>query len=111
MIWDLAGEDEFISVRSAYLRGSSGLMYIMDGTRADTLNTVFELDEKFSVELNSIPKVLLINKHDLEDKWMMNADHYMDLTNKGWIFYNTSAKNGENIEDAFKDLWLKMMDH
>ena len=39
MIWDLAGEDEFMSLRMSYLRGTDGCLLVIDGTRKDTLAT------------------------------------------------------------------------
>ena len=37
IIWDLHGEDDFQSVRMSYLRGASGCIYVVDGTRRVTL--------------------------------------------------------------------------
>ena len=34
VLWDLAGEDEFQSVQTSYLRGASGYLLVIDGTRA-----------------------------------------------------------------------------
>jgi small GTP-binding protein len=39
LLWDLQGEDEFQRVRLSYLRGASGLIFVADGTRPDTLAT------------------------------------------------------------------------
>ena len=39
IIWDLHGEDDFQHVRLSYLQGSSGLIFVVDGTRATTLDT------------------------------------------------------------------------
>jgi small GTP-binding protein len=35
IVWDLAGEDEFMQIRMSYLRGSSGYLLVADGTRPD----------------------------------------------------------------------------
>ena len=38
LLWDLYGEDEFQRVQTSYLRGSSGLLIVADGTRLSTLD-------------------------------------------------------------------------
>ena len=38
ILWDLAGEEESINVRSSYLRGSAGAVLVADGTRGETLD-------------------------------------------------------------------------
>jgi len=37
IIWDLHGEDEFQKVRASYLRGTAGIIFVVDGTRRETL--------------------------------------------------------------------------
>lgn len=39
VLWDLAGEDGFEKVRLSYLRGSSGYLLVVDGTREASLQT------------------------------------------------------------------------
>ncbi len=37
-IWDLAGDDDFQRLQMSYLRGTSGYLFVADGTRAITLD-------------------------------------------------------------------------
>ena len=46
LLWDLYGEDEFQRVQLSYLRGSSGLLIVADGTRQRTLDKALELRDK-----------------------------------------------------------------
>lgn len=43
MIWDLAGEDEFREIEISYLRGASGYLIVVDGTRRSTLDTALSI--------------------------------------------------------------------
>ena len=104
ILWDLAGEDEFIKVRSSYLRGSAGAVLVADGTRGETLETVFELKEKLEAEVGEVPVVLLINKSDLADNWNIDAYRLQMLRDSGWPVLETSALNSENVEQAFESL-------
>lgn len=110
MIWDLAGEDEFMNVRMSYLRGSSGFLFVVDGTRSDTLDTVLMLDEKITAEMKKLPSILLINKVDLESDWQIDESTIAELSAKGWDIYKTSAKNGQHVEAAFQDLLKKILE-
>ncbi len=38
LLWDLAGQDKFQTVQGSYLRGSSGIFFVVDGTRRETLD-------------------------------------------------------------------------
>ena len=39
MLWDIYGEDGFQTVQKSYLRGASGYLLVVDGTRFDTFAT------------------------------------------------------------------------
>ncbi len=104
MLWDLAGEDEFQSVRTTYLRGSSGLLFVADGTRRTTLDQVRSLRDLTGDHLGDVPAVLALNKVDLKDQWELAADTVSDFSSRGWHVFETSAKSGDGVEHAFRQL-------
>ena len=65
MLWDLYGEDEFQHVRESYLRGSSGYILVLDGTRKATLDTARLLQQTVVRTVGPLPFVAIINKSDL----------------------------------------------
>ena len=101
ILWDLAGEDEFMAVRSSYLRGSAGFILVVDGTRAETLDTAIMLKQKVYSEIGEIPFILLINKMDLKDYWTIDQTTVDRLQDDGWKVMHTSARDSGNVEDAF----------
>ncbi len=55
ILWDLAGEDEFMKVRNSYLRGSAGYLLVADGTRPETLGIAEQLKSRVNDEVGEIP--------------------------------------------------------
>lgn len=110
IIWDLHGEDEFQHVRLSYLNGSSGCIYVADGTRAKTLATALNLEHIAQKAIGFVPFVLVINKQDLKDLWEIDSSTIEKLKKKGVDIILTSAKTGDGVEKAFKTLTQKIME-
>lgn len=108
ILWDLAGEDEFMRVRSSYLRGSSGAILVADGTRPETLETAIELHGKVNSEVGFIPSMLLINKSDLKSGWLLQEERVLELKDSGWEVIEVSALDNSNVEHAFQQLATEM---
>lgn len=102
MLWDLAGEDEFIHVRSSYLRGSAGGVLVADGTRPETLDIAFELRDLLFSEVGEVPVVLMINKSDLRQQWTIGDKELREMVSAGWQLIETSARDGSNVDRAFE---------
>ncbi len=104
IIWDLHGEDDFQSVRMSYLRGAAGCFYVADGTRHNTLDTAMTLHKRVEQTIGKVPSILAINKCDLESQWEINQPTKDVLESQGITIFDTSAKTGRSVEDAFKTL-------
>lgn len=109
ILWDLAGEDDFINVRSSYLRGSAGGVLVADGTRAETLDIVFDLKDKLFKEVGEVPIILIINKTDLRDSWNIDSQQIEALRQEGWQVIETSALDSSNVDEAFSLLATQML--
>jgi small GTP-binding protein len=110
IIWDLAGEDEFLQIRMSYLRGSSGYLLVVDGTRPATLDMAKNIQQRVQEGIGNVPFVLLLNKSDLMEEWEVGDDTIKELSEKGWSWIKTSAKTGAGVEEAFRSLTGKMME-
>ena len=109
IIWDLAGEDEFVALRTVYLRGASAYILVADGTRPDTLDKSIELHQRARGALGDVPFVLLLNKTDRSADWAIEQSALEELSAKGWPVLITSAKTGQGVEDAFTRLAKAMV--
>ncbi|MDZ7378659.1 MAG: GTP-binding protein, partial [candidate division KSB1 bacterium] len=108
ILWDLAGEDEFLQIRTSYLRGSSGYLLVVDGTRRATLDTALSIQQRVTEAVGNVPFVALLNKADLESEWEVQSDAMTELTQRGWSWLKTSAKTGIGVDEAFRMLVDKM---
>ncbi|AZO24298.1 MULTISPECIES: Rab family GTPase [unclassified Mesorhizobium] len=104
ILWDLAGEDDIGSFRVSYVRGATGLVLVVDGTRPATLAVALTLRERAEAEFGAMPFVLLFNKSDLADRWAISDGEIDELKQRGWQIYLTSALSGEHVDDAFRQL-------
>ena len=111
VIWDVAGTDEFGPKEIAYLRGASGFIYVADGTRPDTLTAIEHLHSQIAEKYGTAPFVLLINKRDLMHDWTV-SDEYLDALSKSYgNVYRTSAKTGDDVEQAITRLAELIIDN
>jgi small GTP-binding protein len=104
ILWDIAGEDEVSAVRASYLRGAAGYLLVADGTRPETLEVAALIQARISAEVGRIPFLVLLNKADLQEDWVIPAERIDALSAEGWAFRRTSAKTGDGVEDTFKEL-------
>ena len=110
VLWDLAGEDEFLQVHMSYLRGSSGYLLVADGTRPATLDTARNLQQRVEAAIGYVPFVLMLNKSDLTAGWEIGEEALADLREKGWDIIITSARSGLGVEEAFVTLVKKILE-
>ena len=105
-IWETAGEERYRSITNAYYKGAKGSLLVYDITNKKS----FENVEKWISDLKAnadedISMILLGNKTDLEDTRVVtteegkNKAEFYNLT-----FMETSALNGNNIQEAFNEL-------
>lgn len=110
IIWDLHGEDEFQHVRLSYLKGSSGLIFVADGTRQDTLATALNLKQIAENTIGRVPSVILVNKEDLKDLWEIGPGILEEMEKSGIPVIRTSAKTGKAVTRAFEQLTRNMLE-
>lgn len=110
ILWDLAGEDEFMRVRSSYLRGSSAAILVADGCRAESLDIALELNRKIQKEIGDIPTLLMVNKSDLKDQWNIDQNRLKELSNNHLRVIESSAKESTNVDKAFNILARQLIE-
>jgi small GTP-binding protein len=109
MLWDLEGRDDYSDLNLNYLRGSMGLIIVIDGTREETLSTALGMHQKSMEAIGPIPYIMLVNKQDLMDQWEITPQMLASLKQKKYNHLLTSAKTGLNVEEAFQLLTENMV--
>jgi len=102
-IWDTAGQERFRAVTKSYYRGAAGALLVYDVTRRVTYNhlTSWLSDARNLTHPNTI--IMLIgNKRDLESERDVTVEEATKFAQEnGLYFMESSAKTGENVEEAF----------
>lgn len=109
LLWDLEGQDDYGEVNTYYLRGAMGVLIVADGMRSESLSTALALRDVVMDTVGPVPYLLLLNKSDLADLWEVPEAVITSLRDKGVNVVKTSAKTGENVEQAFLDLATAML--
>jgi putative ABC transport system substrate-binding protein len=98
-------------------------LHVHDIRSADELPAAFEAGAKqhvdslvitaesiFRVEAEhgNLPFVLLLNKSDLQQQWAIHDTELDNLRRAGWSVRSSSARTGEGVEDAFRELAVRV---
>jgi small GTP-binding protein len=109
VLWDINGQDEFQDVQESYLRGTSGYLLVVDGTRRATLETAAKLQEKAVAVAGNVPFIVVLNKSDLATEWQVDERGLLKFAERNWTIVRTSAKTGEGVEETFLKLTQAML--
>ncbi|HSQ28300.1 MAG TPA: Rab family GTPase [Gemmatimonadaceae bacterium] len=104
MLWDLEGRDETHNINPSYVKGAHGVLYVVDGTRRETFDKLFEIHDLVVSTVGEVPSVVALNKSDLVDQWKLSGADEKRLAAAGFYSMLTSAKSGAGVEVAFQRL-------
>uniref|UniRef100_A0A8C0EL59 small monomeric GTPase n=1 Tax=Bubo bubo TaxID=30461 RepID=A0A8C0EL59_BUBBB len=111
-IWDTAGQERFHTLSTSYFRGAQGFILVYDITNLDSFQSITtwmkDIHEKAGDEVDVI---LLGNKCDKESERVVPKQKGEKLAwEHGIPFFETSAKDNVNIEDAFSVLTNEILE-
>ena len=102
-IWDTAGQEKFKSITKAYYRGAHGILVVFDIANMDSFSHTESWIESIRDANTDIDIILIGNKADLPRQ--VPKEEAQALADKfGVRYYETSAKENENVAKAFEDL-------
>ena len=107
IIWDVAGRDSLSPINASYLVGAAGVVLVADGTRESTVNGLDDIWAVVEQRIGSVPCVVALNKADLPD-WDIPESVVERFERRGWHLFNTSAKEGDQVEAVFQALIEKI---
>ena len=103
-IWDTAGQENFRSITRAYYKNSACALIVYDISRRASFESISSwIEDCKNSSPKSIMMVLVGNKADLEENREVTKEEGQELAEKyGLLFFETSAKSGQNVEEVFK---------
>jgi len=109
-IWDTAGQERYRSLAPMYYRGAAAALVVYDITVYDSFTGartwIEELQRQGSAD---IVIGLAGNKSDLESKREVpKAEAAKYASDNGCLFFETSAKTGENVHEIFTQIAAKL---
>ena len=112
MLWDIAGRKTLEHVRSSYHREAEGGLLVCDVTRRSTLDNMDKWLSSFFSVTGEVPVVFIANKMDLKSDAEFGEAEMVALARKYHSPYIlTSARTGENVEESFRELGRRIIQH
>lgn len=111
-VWDTAGQERFRTITHNYYRGAHGIALVYDTTHRGSFDNIRKwIQDVHTYAENSVNLVLIGNKIDLEQKKVVETDEGQALADEYDIkFFETSAKAGTNVDEAFTTLVTSVCD-
>lgn len=108
VLWDMHGETEGLEVPKNYLRGASAALVVFDATRPETATIAAELCERVKEVSPNAIVMTVANKSDIATDWDAADQAAANIDALGPI--RTSAKTGDNVDEAFSQLAVKLIE-
>lgn len=111
-LWDTCGQERFRSIAVSYFRKADGAVLMYDCTNEKTFLNAREWVQSINyMSDKAVPVILVANKIDLRDelrasgKRVIEYEEGLRLAGEfGSLFFETSIKDGTNVDDSLNDL-------
>ena len=114
-IWDTAGQERYKAITKCFFQRAQGIIIVFDVTNKrsfddlkmwiDSINSQSKLTE----DLENMPIIIIGNKIDLPKRVIDKETALNFAKEQNLDYYETSAKTGEGIDNAIKELVKKVM--
>jgi len=103
-IWDTGGQEQFAVIRPLYYKGARAAIVVFDITNRESFEHIIKWVQEVSIHCGKIPYILVGNKSDLPDRAITYNEGEQAAQNLGIPYFETSAKDGSNINEIFVKL-------
>jgi len=106
-ILDTAGQEDYTALRATWMRERDGFLFVFSVVDASSLENLQTFYDQLSLlhEQNMPPVVVVGNKCDLKERRQISEEDGLNQAKAFQANYiETSAKTGENVEEAFVQL-------
>jgi len=105
-VWDTAGQERFRTITHNYYRGAHGIALVYDVTHQASFDNIRKwIQDVGTYAEQSVNIVLIGNKCDLSERRSISTEDGARLAKEyGIAFFETSAKQDINVQEAFGHL-------
>jgi len=105
-LWDTAGQERFRNIAKNYFQSSDGFLIVYDITSKTSFEKLSFWNEQVNLNAPEKTKYIIIgNKKDLEEKREVKTEEGENFAKNNKVkFYETSAKDGINVNEVFESL-------
>ena len=111
-IWDTAGQERFKSMSVQVIKNSDAviLVYAINDRNSFKALDLWLRKLNETSDLTKKPIIIIGNKSDVEEskRQVTEAEGRLYAQSKGYHFYETSAKTGANVKEAFNDIFEQL---
>lgn len=104
--WDMSGDDSYFEVRNEFYGDTNGFLIVYDQSNRESFNQLnrwVEEARRYGADLSVA--VLCANKCDITKVEVPHDEGAAFAKKLGIPFFETSAKSGKNVPDAFTQLF------
>ncbi|GAB5369861.1 hypothetical protein AAMO2058_001443000 [Amorphochlora amoebiformis] len=111
--WDLSGNSVYFDIRNEFYKQAQGLLLVFDVTSRSTLTSLEKWVKEYKSFSHSGPVAGVVcgNKVDKRKRAVTQAEGEAWAKNHGFTYFETSAKSGMNVENAFVQLFDSIYRH
>lgn len=109
--WDLSGHPEFFDVRNEFYKDTQGVLLVYDVTQRHSFEALpgwVEEAKKFGVGSDTV-WIVCANKVDRSSRVVEHGEGSEWAKGRGFKYYETSAKDGTNVEELFNYMFKKVV--
>jgi len=108
-LWDTAGQERYKALTQNYFRNAEGVLLTFDVTNTESFNNLKDWIGSIKTNMESknifLPLIIVGNKIDMEEAREINKeDAEKFVSDNNYKYFETSAKTGEGVDDAIRDL-------
>ena len=109
-LWDTAGQERYMSINKIFFQKVQGIILMYDITNRDTFYNLPKWVKLINETTYKVPVILVGNKVDNEEERIVREEEGDNFAKgNGYLFYESSALNGKNVDNVFYDLSEKII--